>query len=124
MEPMHARLLQDGNTLLIRGQRDDEYAKQPMRSGDVENGLEVLYPIQSWTGEQVSDYLKNNDLPIAPFYERGARRAPECMGCTAWWDEGRSAYLKQYHPLQFARFQNNMRIIRDEIDRQYATLED
>ena len=124
MKPMHQRIEQDGITLLIRGQRDDEYKTPPMRSGDVQGALEVLYPIQSWTGEQVSKYLKDNNLPIAPFYERGARRAPECMGCTAWWDEGRAKYLRQYHPEKYAEYKLSMAFIRHEIDNQLAMLEE
>ena len=124
MAPMHARMVQDGITLLVRGQRDDEYVTQPMRSGDVQDGIEVLYPIQSWSGQAVSDYLLDNALPIAPFYAHGARRAPECMGCTAWWDEGRSTYLKNHHPIHFTDFTRRMGVIRAEIDRQYNTLED
>jgi phosphoadenosine phosphosulfate reductase len=124
MLPMNQTMLERGITLLVRGQRDDEYAKPPMRSGDVQDGFEVLYPIQSWNGEQVSKYLTDNNLPLAEFYERGARRAPECMGCTAWWDEGRAEYLKQYHPAKFEAFRARMKVIRIEIDRQYAFLND
>lgn len=123
MKPMQDHMLKDGITLIVRGQRDDEYANPPMRSGDIEGTQEVLYPIQSWTGQQVSDYLAENQLPIAPFYERGVRRAPECMGCTAWWDEGRAPYLKQYHPESFAKYEDAMSIVRFAINRQYATLE-
>ena len=124
MRPMHQAIVDSGITLLVRGQRDDEYATPPLRSGDAQDGIEVLYPIQSWTGEQVSAYLLDNGLPIAPFYERGARRAPECMGCTAWWDEGRAQYLRDYHPEAHQRYAANMKIIRIEIDRQYAMLVD
>lgn len=124
MEPMHRQIQQDGISLLIRGQRDDEYAKAPKRSGDIEGGIEFLYPIQDWGGEQVSAYLKDNGHPVAPFYERGTARAPECMGCTAWWDEGRSDYMRKYHPIKFEQFKANMQTIRAEIDRQYAMLDD
>jgi 3'-phosphoadenosine 5'-phosphosulfate sulfotransferase (PAPS reductase)/FAD synthetase len=124
MAPMHRRMREDGITLLVRGQRDDEYAAPPHRSGQSADGFEVLYPIQHWTGEQVSAYLKDNGLPLAQFYERGARRAPECMGCTAWWDEGRAAYMREHHPAAFDSYRANMKTIRIEIDRQYAMLDD
>lgn len=120
MIPMHRRILADGVTLIVRGQRNDEYAVQPMRSGEVEHGIEVLYPIETWTGPQVSDYLTSNGLPIAPYYERGARRAPECMGCTAWWDEGRAQYMRDHHPEAFGRYRDSMKVIKIEIARQYA----
>lgn len=124
MLPTHQRLIDDGITLVIRGQRDDEYAVQPLRSGDVVDGLEVLYPIQDWTGEEVSAYLNSNGLPIAPFYAAGVKRAPECMGCTAWWDEGRAQYMRDHHPAAFKSYAANMKTIRIEIDRQYAMLDD
>lgn len=100
MMPLHERIRAEGVTLLIRGQRDSEYAKPPFRSGDITDGLEFLYPIQSWTDSDVMRYIREQGLPIASFYESGAKRAPECMGCTAWWDEGRSAYMKQHHPIE------------------------
>lgn len=123
MNPMHERILADGITLLIRGQRTDEFATTPFRSGQIDRGLEFLYPIEEWSGQQVSDYLKSNGLPIAPFYDNGARRAPECMGCTAWWDEGRADYLRKYHPSAYAEHVSTMKLIRMEIDRQFAFLE-
>lgn len=123
MTPMHERILSDGITLIVRGQRDDEYAQQPMRSGGFRDGLEVLYPVQSWSGPQVSDYLESNGHPIAPFYQRGVRRAPECMGCTAWWDEGRARYMREHHPEAYVKFIGNMTIVREEIAHQFAMLE-
>lgn len=122
MAPMQARMVADGITLIVRGQRDDEYATPPLRTGEKDSGMEALYPIQSWTGDQVSAYLVDNNLPLAPFYERGARRAPECMGCTAWWDEGRAAYLEKWHPTAFARYQQRITIVKHEIHQQYAIL--
>lgn len=123
MNPMHERILADGISLLIRGQRTDEFTTVPFRSGQIDRGLEFLYPIEDWTGEQVSEYLKSNGLPIAPFYENGARRAPECMGCTAWWDEGRADYLRKFHPQAYEAHVSTMKLIKAEIHRQYAFLE-
>lgn len=124
MQPMHQRLMADGITLIIRGQRDEDYVQHPLRSGGVQDGIEVLYPIQDWTGQQVSDYLNTNGLPIAPFYAEGVQRAPECMSCTAWWDEGRAQYLRDHHPEAFSTYASSMKRIRIEIDRQYASLDD
>lgn len=123
MEPMHERMRQDGATLIVRGQRDEEYAHPPMRSGDQDGGFEVLYPIQEWLAAEVDAYIDRNRLPVAPFYARGMRRAPECMGCTAWWDEGRAAYLRDYHPVHFEALRKNMGVVRGEIQRQLAMME-
>jgi hypothetical protein len=124
MNPMHERMRQDGITLIIRGQRDDEYATPPLRSGDVQGGIEVLYPVQHMTpsGGRLAGGARG--LPVAPFYERGMKRAPECMGCTAWWDEGRAAYLREHHPSEYDTYVQRMQVLRRAIDRQLAKLED
>lgn len=122
MNPMHARMAADGITLLVRGQRDDEYADPPLRSGDAADGFEVFYPVQDWTAEQVMTFLQEHGLPVAPFYAAGVRRAPECMGCTAWWDEGRAAYLKAHHPREHTVLIQRMTDIRVAIDKQMGWL--
>lgn len=122
MTPLHHRMLEDGITLLIRGQRDDEYAEPPTRDGEELDGFEVHYPIQSWTGDEVQEYLEKNHLPVAPFYRAGTRRAPECMGCTAWWDEGRSAYMRAHHPAVHAVTLQHFKDIKQAIAKQAAWL--
>ena len=122
MLPMHQRMRDDGITLLVRGQRDDEFAEPPLRSGAVADGFELLYPIQHWTGAEVSSYLESNGLPVAPFYAQGMNRAPGCMGCTAWWDEGRARYLRQNHPEAHAVYMHRMADITKEISQQSAWL--
>lgn len=118
MNPLHARMHEDGMTLLIRGQRDEEYAKQPLRSGDVSDGFEVLYPIQTWTGAEVNAYLEVNGLPVASsFYDSGMPHGSDCMGCTGWWDEGRAKFLRRHHPAEYTVFLQRMVLIRGEVSR-------
>lgn len=119
MEPMHRRMVQDGITLIVRGQRDEDYAVPPMRSGEQAHGVEVLYPIQDWTTADVDAYLQENGLPTAAFYANGMPHGSDCMGCTAWWDDRRATYLREFHPLVFYRYTQRMNMIRTEIDRQY-----
>lgn len=99
MLPLHNRMHDDDMRLLIRGQRDDEYSGgAPTRDRDEIDGFQVHYPVQGWTAHQVQEYLEEHGLPLAPFYQAGMKRAPECMGCTAWWDEGRLEYMREHHP--------------------------
>lgn len=123
MWPMHQRMRADGITLVIRGQRDSDYAKPPARSGQVGDHYEVLYPIQDWTGEQVEEYLRSRYLPIADFYPEGVLRASDCMTCTAWWDDGRAQYLRRFHPKEHGIFIARARQVREAIDRQRAWLD-
>ena len=122
MAPLHDRIRADGITLLIRGQRDSEYVTPPFRSGEVADGLEFLYPIQSWTDGDVMAFIREHNLPVAPFYESGAKRAPECLGCTAWWDEGRSTYMKKHHPLEHRVLLDRLVLVRNAIAKQMQWL--
>lgn len=118
MQPMHKRMIDDGITMIIRGQRDDEYDTPPFRSGQSGEGFEFLYPVQDWSAEQVSEFLKSENLPASDFYEFGAKHGSDCMGCTAWWDDGRSNYLKNRHPKDYKIVSENIRVIRGEIMKQ------
>ena len=122
MLPMHRRVLADGCTLLIRGQRDSDYVAPPHRSGDMAEGLEFLYPIQSWSGGDVECYLRENGLPVADFYPEGIKRASDCMTCTAWWDDGRAQYLRRFHPEQHKIFIDRAVLVRNAIAKQLQWL--
>lgn len=122
MAPMHDRMLADGITLLIRGQRDSDYHQAPLRSGEIAGGFEVLYPIQHWSGDDVERYLRDNGLPVADFYPEGMKRASDCMRCTAWWDDGRAQYLRRFHPAAHAELVDLLIGVRAEIGRQYFWL--
>lgn len=97
MYPMHRRMLDDGITLIIRGQRADDALKAPVQSGHVEDGIEYLFPVENWTAAGVIDYLRTNGRPVPRFYQM-LDSAPDCVTCSAYWEHGISAYLKQHHP--------------------------
>lgn len=104
MQPMHDRMLADGVTLIIRGTKDSDMPDQPIESGDVIDGIEFLYPIQNWSDGMVMNFLKEEGAPVADYYEYGAKSAPECMGCTAWWSDKKAAWLRAKHPEQYAAY--------------------
>lgn len=124
MIPMHERMLADGITLIVRGQRADEFHQAPTRSGDTDGRVELLFPIEDWSAADVDRFIADNRLPVAPYYAAGLPEAPECMGCTAWWGDGRLTYLRERHPEQFAAVRGKIGLIRAAIDRQYALLDD
>lgn len=109
MAPMYERMIQDDITLVIRGQRADDVAKGPLSSGDVVQGVEYFYPIEDWTQAQVLAFNAEHGFASA-FYEV-MNGTPDCMSCSAWWEEGRGAYLKAHHPGAYARYQDRLDII-------------
>lgn len=118
MRPLHQRMLDDGITLIVRGQREEDYARAPARSGDVDGGIELLFPIESWSTAEVNAYCRDNDLPMAPWYAEGASHGSDCMHCSAWLDDGRMPYLKKHHPQVYRAVRKRLGVIRAEIERQ------
>lgn len=121
MGPLHEQVLRDGMTLLVRGTLAAEF-KGPgyLASGWSDGQVELLNPIEDWSKAEVLSYLVRNELPIAPFYDQGMQQAPECMGCTAYWDENRMQYLRRFHPEAAEDYKANIKIIRTEVLAQMA----
>lgn len=119
MLPMHERMIEDGITLIIRGQKDADRFKARVRSGEVHDGIEYLFPIQDWTSKQVMDYLREQNAPIPRFYEV-LNTAPDCMTCSAWWEEGAAKYLKRYHHAQYLENQTRLDIINKAVGEHIA----
>lgn len=97
MRPMHERMLSDGITCVIRGTKSCDMPELPRRSGAVEGGLELYYPLESWTHERVFEYLKEVGAPIHPCYEFG-EYGVTCKSCTAWWNESQHKYRRAVDP--------------------------
>jgi len=95
MVPLHTRVVDDGNTTIIRGQKTCDQHKSPLRDGDVFDGLTFEFPIEDWTDEQVMQYLIKEGAPIHPAYITGAHGA-DCMHCTGWWKHANPELLSQY----------------------------
>lgn len=117
--PVGQRMIEDGITLIIRGQRQDETLKWPMRSGDVQDNVEYLFPIEDWDSKKVMTYLREQDAPIPRFYEM-LDSAPDCMSCTAYWEEGAAKYLKRYHHEQYLKNQSQLDLIQQAVSQHIA----
>lgn len=114
MWPMAQRMIEDGITLVIRGQRADDVLKAPIRSGHIENGIEYLFPIEDWTADDVLGYLRAERLPLPRFYSM-LKSAPDCMTCSGWWEEGAAKYLKAHHPDAHREVQARLDIINEAV---------
>ena len=114
MAPVFIKVRDDGNTLLIRGTREDDMKRLPARSGDVIDGMEFFYPLQSWTESDVFAFVRRNNIPLPALYDV-FKQGPECATCPAWWNEGRAPYLKARHPALFAEYRARMARVVEEV---------
>lgn len=113
MMPMHTRVIADGCTLIIRGQRDSDSHKAPLKSGTVEHGIEYLFPIESWSNDEVDAYLESQGVERLRFYETMGGAA-DCMTCSGWWSENHGQYLRTYHPESYVEYQRRLGLIADQ----------
>lgn len=100
MAPMQRRMQADGVTLILRGQRDDDSPKSPVKHGEVVDGVTVAYPLGAWTSEQVDAFIATQGVPLPPYYAAGVTSAPDCMHCTAWLEHKALPYLAAHHPTE------------------------
>jgi 3'-phosphoadenosine 5'-phosphosulfate sulfotransferase (PAPS reductase)/FAD synthetase len=121
MKPMHDRMIQDEVDCVIRGTKIADSGKLAAE-GKTEY-YDVILPIRDWSHDDVFNYLKENDAPENAIYSHFASAsAPECFGCTAWWDDNKAKYLKKLHPQQFEIYRNNLGIIANTISSHVSEL--
>lgn len=103
MAPMHWRMVEDGVDAVIRGTKACDTGRVPAEGPN--EHYTVLLPLRDWSHQQVFNYLDAVGAARNPIYDhfRGVS-APECMGCTAWWEDGKAAYLKSRHPERHSRY--------------------
>jgi 3'-phosphoadenosine 5'-phosphosulfate sulfotransferase (PAPS reductase)/FAD synthetase len=122
MAPMHARMLADGINMVLRGTKVADTGRVPALgwAGD----YEVVLPLLDWSHADVFDYLNAAGAPTNAIYEHfKGISAPECLGCTAWWDDGKAAYLKACQPDELPRYRGQLQIIKAMLQSHLVDLE-
>ncbi len=114
MWPVWSRIKEDGNTLCIRGTKLVDMKKLPANSGEIHEGVEMWFPVNDWSHDQVQTYLREVGAPHNPIYDH-MTNSPECARCPAWWSEGRAAWLRSRHPDLFADYARDLRIVANEV---------
>lgn len=119
MQPLHARMLADGVTVLYRGQRNQDVLKSPIKDGFVEGALTIRFPLKDWLTSQVDAYLADElpkyGLEMPRFYSEGLSTTPDCMDCTAWIETGAIKYLIKWHPQEYRKIAPRLNTLRDEL---------
>jgi 3'-phosphoadenosine 5'-phosphosulfate sulfotransferase (PAPS reductase)/FAD synthetase/protein-L-isoaspartate O-methyltransferase len=122
MKPMHERMVADGLDIVIRGTKLADTGRVPAEGPS--ELYEVMLPLRDWSHDDVFAYLEKVGAPQNPIYEHfKGISAPECLGCTAWWDDGKAAYLKARHPEKLAEYRVSLQSIKAALQSHLADLE-
>lgn len=111
MLPIHNRMVADGVDCVIRGIKTSDTGTIPFEGKD--QFYEVILPIRDWTDADVFSFLDTVGAPYNAIYDfyKGIG-APECMGCTAWWDDGKAAYFRALHPERLTEYHSSLSQVR------------
>lgn len=112
MLPLHEQMKTDGITLVIRGQKNSDKLRAPIKSGHVEDGIEYLFPLEDWDDSDVFDFISMEGVDVPRFYETMSA-SPDCMTCSAYWEDGRGAYLREHHPEAYQEYQRRLNAVSD-----------
>jgi phosphoadenosine phosphosulfate reductase len=98
MDPMHEYSKKIGAKKIYRGQRNAEKLKSPLKSGATDGEVEVVFPLEDWSDEDVNSYLKSKNIQLPEWYAYGDKGF-DCWWCTGFNAEskGLHRYLKENH---------------------------
>jgi phosphoadenosine phosphosulfate reductase len=108
MVPLHNRMKHDGITLIIRGQKNSDEMKGELKSGDVMDGFEFLYPLGDLNDADCDDVIKAHGITLPAYYGEGLISSGDCLSCTAWNDEARGAHLLKHYPNRYSVYRTEM----------------
>ena len=122
MRPLHERMIADKVDCVIRGTKACDTGTTPFEGTD--EFYEVVLPIRDWSHDDVFGYLESVGAPYNELYDHyKGISAPECMGCTAWWDDGKAAYFKAKHPERLGEYHASLTQIRTALQTHLADLD-
>lgn len=122
MLPMHERMLADGVDAVVRGTKLVDTGKLPAEGAT--GFYDVLLPLRDWSHDQVFEYLESVGAPVNPIYDHvTGSSAPECLGCTAWWDEGKAEYLRARHQQVYREYRISLSTIKAALQSHLVDLE-
>lgn len=122
MFPLHQRMLADGIEVVLRGQRDEDLPRSQIRHGQVEDGIQYLLPLASWSVEDVHQAIASLPFPLPRFYTEGLSGAPDCLHCTAWLDRGAVPYVRRHYPEAGQLVDQRLKLIRKQVEKAMGPL--
>lgn len=122
--PLAAKMEEVGATLIVRGQRNSEETKSPLRSGAVVAGTEYWFPIEDWSEDQVFTFLSERGVDVPAYYEHTGSGL-DCMHCTAWMRSQARVirWMERDHPAAHREVKRRLDEIRAAVRDEAAVLE-
>jgi phosphoadenosine phosphosulfate reductase len=122
MRPLHEKMVADGADCVIRGVKASDTGTVPFEGQD--QSYYVVLPIRDWTDDDVFAYLESVGAPYNVLYDfyKGIS-APECLGCTAWWDDGKAAYFRALHPERLTEYHASLEQVKAALQSHLANLD-
>lgn len=123
MFPLHKAAVDFGATLIIRGQKLSDHHKSPVKSGDIVDGIEYLFPIENWDDKKVLEFIEGSDLKQEN--HAFAASSLDCWSCTAYRQEHKwqLPYLGKFHPEKASILKSRLILIKQEIESEMQHLE-
>lgn len=120
-KPLDDITKRSGARLIIRGTKESDGRKHPMKSGDVVDGVEYLFPVWNWSDAKVSAFLADK----LPAHYRTLNTSLDCQHCTAYLNENQNklAYMREHHPELACEVSRRLKIITDAVRSELAHLE-
>lgn len=115
--PMNRAMKDGGYTLIIRGQKNSDVRKAPVRSGETHDGIKYYFPLEDWSTDEVERYLKYIGEPIPKSYQ-WANTSLDCWSCTAFLDEREKelSNLPTRYPIFWVEVSRRLAVMKQTID--------
>lgn len=119
MNPMHEFAKEIGAKKIYRGQRNAERLKSPIRSGYVDGDIEIVFPLENWSDDDVNEYLESKGVELPEWYEHGDKGF-DCWWCTGFVAESRGLhkYLESHHPGKWAIVKERLDAVRGIVEKE------
>lgn len=108
--PMFNFLAQSRFKIVVRGEKNCDVPRGPIRNMQIVNGMTYLLPLEDWSDADVVAYL-GDELP--DHYTQGAMTSLDCLHCTGYMDEiaKKSDYLRREYPEVWKDISQSLRAI-------------
>ena len=121
-KPLHDKMHEDGIEVILRGQRDSDAVKSPVKSGEYIDGFTIIYPLVDYSEKEVFDYLDKHNIPVPRFYLEGMTSGGDCMLCTAWLEHNQTKYVTKFHPKEAKIVLKRLSDIKEAVEKPYRFL--